>query len=201
MGFTIEDGTGKGNSVKINTNNRMFVNSIQKSEDLSATDIGNSYNINTGILNFSSGTTASALLYLKNNEDQNLIIDSFAVGIGKPSGTANQQDIPVITLVRNPTGGGIVGSALPVAQNQNRNFGSSKTLTADIYAGSNTFDVTGGDNIAQFFQGVNGRLFASIGFELTKGDSAALTINPMLNAGSFSCYGAFICHLTDADEQ
>ena len=133
------------------------------------------------------------------SHDQDLIIDSVALGIGT-STTLTTHNIPKLTLVRNPTGGGIIGSALAVAQNQNRNFGSSKTLTVDAYAGSNSYTVTGGNNIAQFYQGTNGRLFANIGFALTKGDSIAMTLQPNFSVGSTTVYGAWICHLKDPNE-
>lgn len=201
MGLTIEDGTGKGFTQKVNANNRAYVNAVSTSESLSATNVGNAYNINTGNINIGSSTSGTGILYLKNNEDQDLVIGDFAVGLGT-SGGLTHTSTPQITLIRNPTTGSTIASQLAVAMNQNRNFSSSKTLTADVYAGSNTWNFTNGDDIAMFNQTSNGRLFASISFQLGKGDTIGLAIQPnIVGAAIIPAYAAIICHLKDANEE
>lgn len=198
MTFFIEDGTGKGFSVKVNENNRAYNDSVQQNKADFAASIGDAYNINTGDI-WISGLGSSAIAYLKNNEDRNLIVDAIAVGVGTSPGITFA-GTPTLKLLRNPTAGTLIDNTLAVAQNQNRNFGSSKTLTADAYAGSNSYTLTGGNEIAQFYQSSNGRLFADIGFELTKGDSIGMYVDSKLTAGSFFCYAAWIAHLRDAKE-
>jgi hypothetical protein len=103
-----------------------------------------------------------------------------------------------VTLKRNPTGGTLISGATNVDMNQNRNFGSNIALTADVYKGASGNTVTGGNDIAQFYQTGQGRLFASIGFDLPKGSSIAIEIDPNLSSGSVNVYAAIIGYVRDA---
>lgn len=189
----IEDGTGGGKKAKVNDNNRLYVSSVNKTAVQEATDIGNSYNINTGDV-IISGTTA--LLHFKNNEDQPVVVD--AIALGMTAGTTSQ--IPKLTVYRNPTTGSIVARAAAAPQNGNRNFGSSKTLTVDAYAGIDGDTTSGGTAVAQFYQGTSGRLFATVDFELTKGDSISLELEPYITADGLTCYAALILYKKDENE-
>lgn len=187
----IEDGTGAGYKCKVDALNRLHVESTSVPEAVSQVYQGDAYNINTGNITFSA---AGTLLYIQNNEDQDLNIVAIAVGVG--AGTTS--DIGEITLVRNPTGGDLISDATAVSMNQNRNFGSTKTLTANAYKGKSGGTLTGGNNIALFYQGSSGRLFASIDFVIPKGQSMAITYDPKLSSGNTKAYAAVICYLRDA---
>ena len=150
----IQDGTGTGNRVKV-SGNRLFSHTITESEGVHAAEQGDAYNINTGTIGLTS-STASSVYYLKNNESRDLIVEAIAVGIGSAGTTT---DVSTITVIRNPTS---VSYSTAVDMNANRNFGSSKTLTADTYKGAEAATTTGGTNIAQFYQAAGGRLYATI---------------------------------------
>jgi hypothetical protein len=164
---------------------------VTEAEEVHAAADGNAYNINTGDVSFSA---AGTLIYVKNNEDRDLVIEALAVGVGN---TGTHSDIGNITLVRNPTGGDLITDATAVSMNQNRDFGSNKTLTVDDYKGKSGGTLTGGNNIAQFYQGANGRLFADINLILPKGSSIGITYDPNLSSGSVNAYAAIICYLKD----
>jgi len=196
MAIAIEGGTGSPHGVKVNENNRFFVNAIIESEAESATDIGNSYNLNTGLVAY-TGTAASSVIYLKNNEDSTLIITAIAVGLFTRSATVT--DSALFTLIRNPTAGNIVSDATVVDMNQNRNFGSDNTLAADVYKGKDGGTITGGNDIAKLLLG-EGRSFFTIDWELPKGKSLGATID-LNTSGGANMYCAIICHLKDPKEQ
>lgn len=191
----IEDGTGSGYKQKINANNRAYVNAIQESDEQAAVQRGDAYNINTGEISLTS-TSASGILYIKNNETQDLVIRSIAVGVSS-GGTTN--DSTRVQVIRNPTAGTLISGASSVGQNANRNFGSSKTLTVDAYKGAEGNTVTDGENIALVFMQSGSRLFATLNFELTKGDSIAVTVDSNTSSGTTAVYAAGVCYLKDAN--
>jgi len=191
----IEDGTGAGYKQKVNANNRAYVNAVTESEEVEGVHRGDAYNINTGEVSLTS-TSASGVLYIQNNENEDLVITAVAVGVSS-GGTVN--DSTRVQIVRNPTGGTLISDATSVDQNQGRNFGSSKTLTINAYKGAEGKTVTGGNNIALLFMQAGSRLFASLNFELTKGDSIAVTVDTNTSSGTTAIYAAAICHLKDAN--
>lgn len=192
MSEIILDGTGKGYKAKVDKGNRVHTFSITESEQDFATLNGDSYNINTGNVNISG---SSALLYFKNDEDTSFIVDAIALGFSTGSNGAT----PSVTLKRNPTAGTIIDNATNVDMNESRNFGSSKTLktTTLAYKGNSGNTFTDGSDIAQFYTGLNGRLFATINFELPRGSSLGIHVNPELTTGSVRCYAAIIGYVRE----
>lgn len=191
MSNVIKDGKGTGNTSKVR-GNRLFTHSISEAENLHATEKGDGYNLNTGTIALTS-STESGVMYLKNNEDQDFIVESIAVGIGS-AGTVT--DSSIITLVRNPTS---VSFSAAVDINQNRDFGSNKTLTADVFKGAEAATITGGDDLALFYQAAGGRLFAAIDFVLQKGNSLAIKVDTQTSSGTTNVYAAIIGHLKNPD--
>jgi hypothetical protein len=191
MSFMIEDGTGTGNRVKVR-GNRQFTHSITETEPVHSTENGDAYNINTGTIGLTS-STESSILYIQNNETQVLVIEALAVGVGSAGTTT---DVSVVKVVRNPTS---VSYSTAVDMNQNRNFGSSKTLTADAYKGAEGATSTGGNDAIQFFMGSGTRLFAPINLLLPKGSSMAINIDTNTSAGTTNVYAALVCYLKDPE--
>jgi hypothetical protein len=189
MSLIISDGTGTGNTAKVSAN-RVFVHSITEQEAVNATEDGGAYNINTGTIGLTS-STASSILYLKNNEVRDLVIEALAVGVGSAGTTT---DVSTVTVIRNPTS---VSYSTAVDMNQNRNFGSTKTLTADVFKGAEAATTTGGDNIIQFFTGAGTRLFAPINLSLPTGSSIAIEIDTNTTSGTTDVYGAIVCYLKE----
>ena len=189
----IEDGKGTGYKARIDSDNRVHAHSVSATEELEAVKTGDAYNINTGPITFSA---AGTLLYIKNNEDNDLVLDSLAFGAG--SGTTS--DIGELTLELNPTGGDLISDATAVDMNVNRNVGSSKTLTALVYKGKSGGTSTGATDAALFYHGTSSRLFASVNFIVPKGSSVAITYDPKLSSGTIKAYCAIICHLKQGDD-
>ena len=81
----ILDGTGQGNWAKVNDNNRLYTDAITTSESFQASKLGNSYNINTGIIDLTDANE-TPLIYVKNNEDQDLHILTIVIGVWTSTG-------------------------------------------------------------------------------------------------------------------
>jgi hypothetical protein len=192
----IEDGAGKGNRAKVDSNLRIHAQTVEETESQHAAEIGDAYNINTGNITFSA---AGTMVYFKNGETKDFVVEAVAVGLG--SGTTS--DSPEITVERNPTGGDLISDGTAVDMKQNRNFGSSKTLATGtlVYKGKSGGTSTGADDTILFYQTAAGRLYAPINLVITPGSSMAITIDPKLSSGSIKAYAAIIGHLKDEASQ
>jgi hypothetical protein len=194
MGMVIEGAGTGGYKVDVDSTGKMQTRSVTENENQWSTEIGDGYNINTGTIALTS-STESGVLYFKNNENKVFIVEAVAVGIGS-AGTVT--DSSIITLVRNPTSGTLISGATAVDMNQNRNFGSSNTLSDSLaYKGAEGSTVTDGDDALLFYQSAGGRLFASIGLELKKGNSIAIKIDTNTSSGTTNVYAAIVGHLKD----
>ena len=187
----LEDGKGKGLYAQVDTENRLRTHAVTETEALHSSEEGNAYNINTGLITISNDAT---LIYLKNNENKDIVIE--AVAIGSFTGITHSTS-PYITLVRNPTGGDLITDATAVSMNQNRNFGSSNTLLVDTYKGKVGGTLTGGNDIAILQVTPGGRSFYTIDFILPKGSSVGIKLTANVSSGSASYYAALICYLKE----
>lgn len=189
----ILDGKGKGTHAEVGSDNRLRVHGVV--EQLSDHEIeeGNGYNINTGLISITGDAT---LIYLKNTGDSDIIVDSLALGAFE--GITHSDD-PYITLVRNPTGGDLITDATAVSMNQNRNFSSSNTLSADAFKGKVSGTLTGGNDIAILQLTPAARNFFSIKFTLGKGASIGIKLTANVSSGSANYYAALIVFTTSAD--
>lgn len=182
-----------GDAAEVNRINELLTFSVTETETESAIQQGLGHNINTGDITVTSA--AASLLYVKNQETEDLIVNLTAFGM---RGFTNLTDMAVITIIRNPTGGDIISDATDVDMRQNLNFGSNKTLSAETlsYKGKNSGTITGGDSIVQFYQGNNSRLAAPIGFELPKGSSIGIKL-VATGSTAGTMYAALVLHKKD----
>jgi hypothetical protein len=186
--------TSKGLGVNGKGEGKVF--SVQESESQAASEIGDAYNINTGEETFAS-STSSALLYYKNDEDTDTIVEAIALGFRNSTTT---DDLLAVYVVRNPTGGTLVDAATDAAMNGNRNFGSSKTLKSTSLAYKSTAQnqtLTGGNDIVLLHASKAGRLYATINLDVPKGSSIGIRVESASLATT--CYAALVIHSKDAD--
>jgi hypothetical protein len=202
MAEEIKDGTGSGKVAKVDNNNQLHTFSVTETENQQSTRLGNSYNLNTGTIGLTS-STASGVMYFKNDEapvngESSFVIDAIAIGIdnqGTQAGACH------VTVVRNPTGGTLISNAVAVDMNQNRNFGSSKELDSLVYKGVEGDTLTGGNDIALFYQNVGTRAYYSIDMEVPKGSSIGVKIDTQTTAGTTNLYVAIIGHRVEGNNQ
>jgi hypothetical protein len=196
----IEDSTGKRYGERVDENNRLHTRSVTTSENFQATVRGDSYNINTGIINLTNAVE-TPLIYVKNNEDVDLHILTIVVGAWTSTNGSGTDGVPKIVIIRNPTTGTIITSTpTDVDINSNRNYGDSKTLTIDAYKGATGDTMTNGDDHIIIQTGTSGRTVIPIDEILTKGDSIGVKYTPQGSNTSQKVYCAIICHLEDSKE-
>ena len=179
-------------SASVDDSFRLLTRSVTESEAQSATEEGDAFNLNTGIIALSS-STESAIAYYLHNEDNAFIVEAIVVGVGSAGTTT---DVSTITLIRNPTAGTIVSGAAVGDINQNRNFGASKQLSDSTFlkgVEGNAF--SNGADFALFFQATGGRLAVPLNIELNKGDSIGIKIDTNTTSGTTNVYAAILGHL------
>ena len=77
MATTIEDGSGKGFSAKVDSTNKLSVRATVEDSQLEGTFTGDTYVIGTPFLTQTSDT-ANGLIYFKNEEDVLLYAKTFS---------------------------------------------------------------------------------------------------------------------------
>jgi len=187
----IEDGTGGGHSLEVDEKNRAHVHAHTVGENVDAAKNGEAFNLHSGSITFSA---AGTLMYLQNNEITDLVIEGLIIALG----AADEADTPEIAIHKNPTGGDLLTDETAIAYNTNRNYGSTKALDADVYAGKSAGTVTGGDQSGLFFFPDSARSYAEIGLILPRGNSLAISLDPKLTSGTVKAYCVLITHLKDS---
>jgi hypothetical protein len=190
----IENGAGNGTRAKVDGNNRLHTAAIIESEADHATEVGDGYNINTGVIGLTSSTESGVLL-IENNEDSDLVIDFIVIGVDSLGTTSGMTRW---TVVKNPTA---LSSSGAVTINENRNFGSSKTLSATISQGVEGSSFTNGTDALFGFAAVGARTEFRIAQDLPQGSSMGVKVDTQTTAGTTDIYVAVICHVKDVNNK
>jgi hypothetical protein len=169
MELELRDATGRANGAKIDSTNRLWVRSSALSQQLEAACNGDSFQLGSGVVTITSASE-SAVLYVKNNEDEDLLLTG--INITSKSMTGSTDDVALAKLyTSNPTGLSSSTSQTPL----NNNFGSSKALDADVESGGNAVTVTGGSVTGAFYIPVNTFFNTEIAWVLPRGTSVAVS--------------------------
>jgi hypothetical protein len=192
MATTIEDGSGKGYSVKVDETNRLSVRGTTESEFDKATRSGNAYNVNTLFYSI-TGATEQPIIYVKNNEDDVITLAAWFIGT---SGSTSSNGI--LKMYTNPTTGTIISAGDDV-ESVNRLIGSSNQLQVDVKKGGDGFTVSGYNSTPVLYQpqGANARTFGSIQLALTKGSSVVVNYDPN-GQQPFQIYIGFQIYISEA---
>ena len=193
----LNDGTGDSYAQKVNSRHFAHVFGVTETENIDAARLGNAYNINTGLIAFSTNsTTRTSILYFKNDETEDYVISAIAIGLGTRSATVS--DFANVYVVRNPTAGTIITNASAVAMKSNANFGSNKTLqsTTLAYKGADGDGATTGGTDHALLGMSDGRLYGTLPIVLPRGSSIALEIDGN-TSGTFNVYAALIGYVRD----
>ena len=191
MSTTINDGTGTGDKLKINEQNRLEADSVTFDREDDAVSLGNGYQITSTPVTFSAGGTLSGVLYFKNREDTDVVVDRIVLMIG----TGDLVGDWSYRLVRNPTGGTLLDNAV-AAGISNSNHGSANILNAgqDIYRGVEGDTVTGGAGAPLPVHQTSNRIVFPVGRRIPKGGSFAVMLGaPTINSGT--CTGIVVAHV------
>ena len=141
MGFQIQDGTGSNRRVRVGTSNRLFTESTIRTEREEEALSGEAYIVGSGFVELTT-TGTSAVLYFKNNEDVDLVITRFLVGVKASAG--GTENFVTGIIYKNPTSM-VSGTGNPLVIN-NVNFGSSNSVDADSEIGQQGALLAGGSS-------------------------------------------------------
>lgn len=190
MAQQIEDGTGTGNRAKVE-NNRLHTEALTLGNFESAVLNGNAYNVNTELLSITTDTE-HAILYLKNNEDNDIVIESWFIGTDVGTNGAN---LGIIKAYFEPTGGTIISGGTTTTC-VNRKGGDSKTAQVDCLKGGQGFTATGvGTPVLYQTQPATSRVFGNIKLALESGKSIVITYDPN-GAETINIYAGFQFYVT-----
>lgn len=139
----LEDGSGNGYKVRIGPSLRMATESVTETLEELSINQGNGFNIATPRITLTT-TNESALFYIKNNDDRELILTTVFVNSSNSTGTLSNQ--PYFKVYRNPKTGTLIDNARLI-EPINKNYGSKEIITADIYYGAEGDTIGGEDGI------------------------------------------------------
>lgn len=171
MAEQIVDGRGTGNRANVDSNGRLSVLSISFTEQENASIEAKSFQIGSGVVNLTSASE-SALIYIKNNEDRDLLLTGVNVTSGSSTGGTGNVFLAKVYLSGTALSAGTSASAL------NNNFGSSTTLSADITQGQEAATVTNGVLSGAFYIPIDTFFNTDIAWTLPKGTSVAISGTP-----------------------
>ena len=175
MSDFIQDGTGTGYRAEVDAKNRLATIAATSTSGTNAALDGDLFNINTETLTLTTAN-ASTLLYLKNTDTVPWVIDR--VFYNAAVSTGGTSDF-LAELIANPTAGTIISDAITTTPH-NLNFSSTKTLTGDVFKGSEGKTVTNGTvRVSTIIPASGTRVL--IGFDsivMDAGSSMAVKITP-----------------------
>lgn len=175
MSTTIQDGTGTKTKLRITGANRALVQAVTISEEDDAIVRGEGYQIASGTVSF-TGATTTGVLYIKNNDDRDFVLDRAVLILGSAVGASSDQDW-TFTVLRNPTAGTTITNQLN-AGISNSNHGSNNTPNAISYRGVEGDTITDGGGAAQPIKQSIDRIILPLGRRLPKGTSIGFRITP-----------------------
>lgn len=198
MSITIKDGTGSGNVAKVTNEKRLETSAVTETEKDHACILGDTYNINTGDITLTDANETT-VLYIKNNESNPLVLTALIYNLGASTGGSGDVKINVL---RNPTTGDIVTNASAVEAVSNQNYGSSKSLTADVYKGATADAVITDGTVSVSTRSASntGRIVVSLGaLVIPQGSSLAVNYTPPASNTSQICQFAAACFVKNFD--
>ena len=175
MTTVIKDGTGTGNTAKVDSKNRIRSLSTIETGGTEAALDGNLYNVNTFTINLTSANQ-SALLYIKNTNADSWVINRVFYNAGVSTGGTGDF---LAEVVANPTAGTLISAGTDITP-YNLNFGSSKILTATTKKGAEGSTVTDGEIRVGTIIPTSGTrvLIAFDSIIMDPGSSLAVTVTP-----------------------
>lgn len=186
MSTQIQDGTGSKRKLKVTSANRALVQSVVISEEDEAIIRGEGYQIVSGTQSF-TGSTETGVLYIKNNDDRDFVLDRAVLILGSTNGTGDW----TFQTLRNPTAGTIVDNAL-AAGISNSNHGSAKQPRALSYRGVEGDTMTDGTGAPLPIQQTQNRTVFPLGRRLPTNTSIGWKLTPP--SGNTSTKAVLVTH-------
>jgi len=179
MSDLIKDGTGGGYFAKVTQNNRLASEAIVITGEDDAIRVGEGWQISSKPVVFTS-SAASAILYVKNTDARNFVLDRAVLILGYASGAGAAENW-TFRVMRNPEESGTIVSNALAAGISNSNHGSSKQPAGLLYRGvqGDTVDLAGIAGGAPLpIQQESNRTIYPLGRQLPTGTSIAFQLTP-----------------------
>lgn len=195
MAGSIIDGTGSNIRAAVTTDNKLKVAATTETEYRESIRAGNGFNINSFDKTLSAQTGEQAVLYIKNNGEEDLELVNLFGGVWNY--TAGTEGTFKIKIYQNPTGGTLISEAeeVTIANRQAGDINSFPNVTVyEAASGGKTFASVPATPNAFLIQGA-GRLFASIDLAIPKGQAYGITIDT--NGGTADYYIGFAGYITE----
>jgi hypothetical protein len=174
MEVSIKQGNG-GNVATVDDQLRLHTQAYTVSSILESALRGRAYDIVSGIIDLTNDTE-NALLYVLNNEDEDIIMEIFFLDTSLSTG-ASAGDTGEFSYYFNPTGGTLISDASATTPINNR-IGDPKTLDVTAYkATAAGKTLTGGTTLAFPIQGVGNYVEAPY-YVIPKGSSVGVSYTP-----------------------
>jgi len=124
MEWIQKDGTGTGNTARVDANHRQRALADSQSLFQAAAQLGDTFNFNTGTITLTTANE-SAVAFFRNQTLNTIVIPSIGFLLGNSTSGVGDLNLKVI---KNPRTGSIITNAVPVDVFQNKNAGSNKTF-------------------------------------------------------------------------
>lgn len=188
----IQNGAGgPATKAQVDETNRLYVRSVSESEQNEQASLGLAYSIPSGFVTLTN-SSESAIFFLKNNDDRNLLITRFLVSVRKSTGGTENHARALIYI--NPTGMS-GGTGVPLTP-KNLNFGSSNVLSNISEVGLQGATLTGSPALfGGFTLPVETLTSEASSIILPKGASIGVTCVPPANNTSLQVGVGISCHL------
>lgn len=179
MATEIQDGSGSGYRAKVDSKNRLWSDSISRSQLEYAALTSEAYNVSTGSIILTTASE-SAVGYFTYTGEHTLIIKEMLVILGDSTGGSAAAS-STIKIIKNPMNGTVISNAVPVSSASNRDFSSSKQLQGVAYKGAEGDTFTDGDLFALTTRSNEA---VTVSFDaapiiLKKGNSIGITFTPV----------------------
>lgn len=187
MSEFIKDGTGTGNRLRVDVNNRAHALAVSVPYDSEAGIEQRLFNVNTGTISLTSDS-ASTVFYIKNTGTTPWVIPRVFFNLGNSTGGSG--DV-FIEIIKNPSAGTIVSAGTNFTP-KNFDISSARILVGDFKKGAEGSTVTDGESFAETISSSVGRvLIPFAGIVIRQGSSIAARVTPPpgntsmnLNAGA-----------------
>jgi hypothetical protein len=175
MSTTIQDGTGTRNRLRVTGQNRLLSQAVIITEEDNAIVVGDGYQIASTPVSF-TGANETAVLYTKNTDDRDFVLDRAVLILGTAVSASSDQDW-TFRVLRNPTSGTIIDNALS-AGISNSNHGSANIPNGDNFKGVEGDTLVDGTGAPQKIKQSIDRIILPLGRRLPKGTSIGFKLTP-----------------------
>lgn len=188
----LENAAGSGSfKNKIDETDRLWTRTVSETEQNEQSTLGEAFTISSGFVNL-SGTAESALFYLKNNSERDLLITRFIASCrDSTNGTQNHARL---IIYYNPTG--MTGGSSNSLNIVNLNFGSSKNLVSDSEIGANAATLDNPSVFGGFVVPLESLTSESASIVLPQGSSIGVTAIAPTGNTSMDIGVGISCHLS-----